>query len=44
MYWSIYRRAGGIPWRKDQEAEIMYYRGVEGDWKSVVAGLARLTL
>jgi len=42
-HWSIYRRSGDLPWRKDQEAEIVYRRGVEDDWRAVVRGIDKLS-
>jgi hypothetical protein len=41
-HWSIYRRSGGAPWLVDQEAELTYKRGVEGDWRRAVSGIVKL--
>lgn len=43
-HWSIYRRGDGQPWRKDEEAEITYRRGVEDDWRTVVQGIVKMTI
>lgn len=45
-HWSIYRKAGDASsaWRKEEDAEITYRRGVEDDWRSVVSGIAKMTL
>ncbi len=50
-YWSIYRKAGDVSsrggaqtWRKGEEAEVTYRRGVEDGWRAVVGGIAKMTL
>jgi hypothetical protein len=43
-HWSIYRRSGGMPWRKDQEAEVTHRKDVEDDWKTVARGIVKLTI
>lgn len=42
--WSIWRRSGGLPWRKGEDAEIYYYRGIEDDWRSVVTAIAKFAV
>lgn len=46
--WSIYRRADDASsprvWRSGDEAEVMYRRGFDGDWRSAVSGLAKMEL
>ncbi len=47
-HWSIYRKAGDSSsrqtWRKGEEAEVTYRRGVEDGWRAVVVGIAKMTL